>query len=153
MSLAFTVFSIPSIIGGVLAVVVTWYSWRRRSVPSARPFIVLCLATVVWCFGYALERSAVELEGQVFWAKVQYLGIVAAPVAFLVFVWSFTQRERLVQPRVVAALSVIPVLTVAMVWTTEWHGLVWRDIGLMYDGGFPSLRLTRGPWFWFVHVP
>lgn len=39
----------------------------------------------------------------------------------------------------------------ALVWTTEAHGLVWQDIGLTTQGSFQLLTTSYGPWFW-IHT-
>jgi len=54
--------------------------WRRRG-PGATAFTALLLAVALWAATYGLELLSEPLAQKVFWAKVQYFGIVLIPVA------------------------------------------------------------------------
>src|SRR5688572_28860291 len=111
----------------------------------------LCLAAAEWAFTYALEIDSPELPAKVFWSKLEYLGITAGPLCWLAFALYYTRRGRFLTPRVWALLSIIPLVTVGLVFTNEAHGLIWREITLDTGGPFPTLRIEYGNWFW-VHT-
>ena len=136
----------------VFAVVVAgWlmvHAWRR-GVGGAREISVLSAAVFVWNLGYAAEISSVGLGAKVFWARVEYVGIVTVPVAWFVFSLGYTGRGRWVTRRNLALLAVVPLVTLALLWTNGLHGLMWSRTMLDPTGAF--LVVEHGPYFW-VHL-
>ncbi len=59
-------------------------AWPRRDDPTIQAFLVLAGGVVVWSGGRLLEISSVDLPGRIFWAEIQYFGIVAVPIGWLV---------------------------------------------------------------------
>jgi PAS domain S-box-containing protein len=115
------------------------------------PFFVMMLAVAEWTFGYALELSSADLDSIVFWAKVEYLGIVAGPVAALVLALEYTGNENWLTQRGRVLLAVVPILTVVLVWTNELHHLIWRTIQVDRSTGVALLDVDYGNWF-IIHA-
>jgi PAS domain S-box-containing protein len=122
------------------------YSWRRREAAGARAVALLMLAVMLWTLGYALEISAAGLHTKVFWAKVEYLGIVTVPVAWLAFALGYTGRKNWLTRPNLALLAAIPAITLLLVATNEAHRLVWSRTALDRSGTF--LLIEHGAWFW-----
>jgi PAS domain S-box-containing protein len=81
----------------------------------------------------------------VFWANVAYFGIVLVPAAWLVFAIDYAgARPRITGRRLLALLTIEPLLTLLLAWTNPWHH--WFRIG---DRVEPTW--TPGPAFW-VHA-
>lgn len=147
----YTPFIIPIIIAAVLSTVLTIFAWHRRRVTGASPLAALMFAVTVWSFGYALELVSVDLPTSLLWAKIEYLGIVAVPVAWLTFALCYTQRERWLTSRNRLLLAVIPLITLLLVWTNERHQLIWSATWLNVSGTRSALEVTHAGWFW-VHT-
>ncbi len=139
---------LPLFIAAVTSLALAFHAWRRRTIPGAMAFIGLTLAVAIWSLGYILEIISPELSQKIFWAKVEYLGIVTVPLAWLTFALAYTGREHWLTRRNLALLAVIPAITLLLVWTNQAHGLVWAEVGLASSGPFPSLAVSYGPWFW-----
>jgi PAS domain S-box-containing protein len=70
------------------------------------------------------------------------LGAVT-PVMWLTFAIQYAGRGKWLSRRNLTFLSLIPLLTIALVWTNGLHGLVWRQ------SMAPPTELSHfGPWFW-----
>ena len=69
---------LPLFVAAVTSLTLAIYAWRRRTIPGAMAFIGLTLAVAVWSLGYIVEIASPELSQKIFWAKVEYLGIVNA---------------------------------------------------------------------------
>lgn len=113
----------------------------------------MALATSLWSAGYAMEFYSPSLEMMLFWAKVEYLGIVTIPVAWFVFSLSYVSPLsylEIFRGRYLL-LWIIPGLTLVMVVTNSVHGLIWSEISLAQVGPFSTLALNYGLWFW-VHL-
>jgi len=135
----------------VLAAAMAVTGLRRRSTPGAIAFVALMIGVTFWNLGYAFELGTPNLQSKIFWSKVQYLGIVSVPLVWLLFVVRYTRRDTWFTARNLILLSIIPALTLALVWTNELHHLVWNTIWLDLEGALPMFRATYGPVF-FVYV-
>ena len=135
---------------GVFSAAMAGYVWTRRGAPGARTLAVLMAGVSVWALGYALESAAPGVGAKVFWAKVQYFGISTVPLAWLAFCVRYTGRDGWLTRRNLALLAVVPLVTLALVWTNGVHGLVWASTASDPSRAFPALDLGYGPWF-FVY--
>ena len=119
-------------------------TWPRRDDPTVQAFLVLAAGAATWSGGRLLEISSTDLEGRILWAKIQYLGIVAVPIGWLVAMVHLS-RPRYVVPWSRLWLPVLAaVVTVVMVFTNERHGLVWPRITLMPPGVLPGAVFDHG---------
>lgn len=147
----YTPYLLPLILTATIAVVVAYSAWRRRMAPGAIPLVFLMLAVVEWSLAYALELSSFDLATKVFWAKVEYLGIVTVPGTWLACILQYTGRERRLTPRNLALLTIEPLVTIMLVWTNDIHGLVWSNLTLDNSSSFSTMLADYGAWFW-VHT-
>jgi PAS domain S-box-containing protein len=135
---------ISASVSGLLAA----FAWRHRTVRGAAAFAVLMLAVMEWSLSYAPDLSSSELAVKVFWSKVEYLGIVTVPVAWLAFALHYTGREHWLRRRTLALLALPSLLTLPLVWTNEAHHLIWRRVSLVPGPEFVGWKAEYGPAFW-----
>lgn len=133
-----------ALVSGALA----WLSWQRRTARGAYLLAVLMLAAAWWSLFYGIEIGATRLGEQMFWSKVQYLGIVLIPVTWLGVALEYAGYQHLVTRRNVLLALVIPVIVVLGMWTNEYHELMRIDAELDTSGSFPVTRFTAGPLYW-----
>ena len=150
MNWLYTPYSIPLFLAAIISGGFAYYAWKRRSASGATAFALLMLFIAEWSLAYALEVSSATLEAKVFWAKVQYVGIAFLPLAWLAFALQYTNFNSWLSRRNVALLSIMPVLTVLLMWTNEAHMLIWIKPQLVANGPFPAINKAYGSWFW-VH--
>ncbi len=150
MQFHYTPYILPLLASAVIAGAVAMYAWRRRSTPSAIALSLLALAIMEWTLGYALEIAGADLPTKIFWGKIQYIGIVATPLLWLIFAVHYTDRGKWLSQRNLFLLAIIPLITVVLAFTTESHSLIWKDIQVYEAGNFSVLDVSYGFWFW-VH--
>jgi PAS domain S-box-containing protein len=120
--------------------------WRYRNADEVRFLIFVQFFAAIWALTYALEFSTQKLEMKMFWSQVSYLGIAFLPLSYFLFTTAFSQKTNIINPRNINVLSVIPFLTVLLVFTNESHHLVWKDVFFNED---ESLAIYQhGVWFW-----
>ncbi|NTU79285.1 MAG: response regulator [Chloroflexales bacterium] len=135
-------------IAAVICALLAGLAWRHGMVRGTTAFTALMLAVAVWCIAYALELASPDLPSKILWSKLEYLGIVMVPVAWIAFALEYTGRDRwLTQPAVIL-LGAIPLVTLALVWTNELHGLIWAHIELVPGPSFIGWHASYGPAFW-----
>lgn len=144
----YTPYALPLVITAAISAVVALMAWRRRRVPGAITLLVFMLAVVEWSLVNVLELGSPELEVKLFWANLEYLGIVIIPVMWLVFALQYTGREKHLTYRNLALLLIIPVVTFFLAWTNSLHGLMRYNIRLDASGPFSVVTKTYGIWFW-----
>jgi PAS domain S-box-containing protein len=148
----FTPYIVLLIVAGIASLALAALAWVQRRTAGARALAVLMLAIAVWALGYACELGSGSLSAKVAWAKVQYLGIVVVPVAWLAFVLGYTGRSGWLSARIISLALVLPMATLLLTWTNEAHHLVWKSVSLAEVGeGTPGWRAVYGWGFW-VHT-
>jgi diguanylate cyclase (GGDEF)-like protein/PAS domain S-box-containing protein len=125
-------------------------AWRHRGVPGSIALSAMLVAIVIWCLGYSFELVSISVQMKLFWCKVQYFGVEVVILAWLAFALQYTGQDRWLRTRGALALGIEPVITWALSWTNEAHGLMWSYIKVDETGAFRALLLSHGPWFW-VH--
>jgi diguanylate cyclase (GGDEF)-like protein len=124
---------------------------RQHHKTSATASACLLLAATAYTFGYAFELASTTLSGILFWVKVEYLGISTFPAFWIITAIQYSGRDRWLTRPVLTALFVIPVITLILNYTNNYHHLYYRAVSMFMDGPFPLLSITRGPWYW-VHT-
>src|SRR3954468_670530 len=92
-------YTLPLGLAGIIALVLSLYAARYRQLRGAPAFMCMCLAAAAWAFIYALEVDSLDLQTQVFWSKLEYLGITTGPVFWLAFALLYTRHEKWLTPR------------------------------------------------------
>jgi PAS domain S-box-containing protein len=121
---------------------------RSRRMPASAAFAVLMACIAAWSIGYALELQATSIAAKLMWAKVEYLGIVTVPAAWLVFALQYGGYRRWLAWPILALLAVEPVVVGLLIWSNDLHGLIWARVGLDTAGVLSALDVTYGPAFW-----
>ncbi len=143
--------SLPLVVTATLLITLALFTWQRRWVRGARSAMKFLLAVSIWILGYAVELALPSMGAKLLAAKLEYVGIVATPLAFLSFALDYTGHPWQLNRRRGLLLSIVPVITLLLVWTNELHGLVWRSVTLVETASFTALDVAYGPWFW-VHT-
>ena len=111
--------------------------WRYRRTAGVVPLELLALCAGWWSLFYGLELSSASLGRVLFYARLEYLGIVFIPVCWLAFARSYTAKP--LSRRALLFLCLFPALTLTLVWTNApqgffphaaSHGLIWSQVGL-----------------------
>jgi PAS domain S-box-containing protein len=133
----------------VIAGYVAFHAWQRRITASGGGALaLLALACAEWSLGYALELAGADLQTKIFWGKSQYPGIVSVPLLWIIFAYSYLNKGTRMTPRTIGLLSILPLVTLILAFTTESHGLIWEDMRIQTVGTFSMLEVTHGVWFW-----
>jgi PAS domain S-box-containing protein len=139
----------PLLVSTIIASFVAIYVWQRRATASgAMALALLALACAEWSLGYALEIAGADLPTKIFWGKSQYIGIATVPLLWVIFAYSYSTKGIQMTRRNVSLLSIVPLITLILAFTNEYHGLIWKDIQIHTVGTFSALEVTPGFWFW-----
>ncbi len=136
-----------------LTVAMAWHGRKLRRFPGRQRFIVMQLGAAAWALAAALENMAQAPDDKVLWAKLAWGGIVVAPTAWAMFVWSYGRgEEKLLPGRWVWLPWVMPLLTVAVALSNDLHGLMYRGTAPMGDAPGAAIEYHHGIWYFLTVV-
>jgi len=123
-------------------------SWRERPRPGSISLVVMLVGQVWWSITILFRLNAADLNAEIFWLELSWVGTVIIPVAWLFFCLEYTGLHRYVNRRNISLLSIIPILTVVISLTNSYHHLLYLDRSIMVQ----SRAFVRAPgvWFWVI---
>ncbi|MDR3600061.1 MAG: histidine kinase N-terminal 7TM domain-containing protein [Desulfosporosinus sp.] len=129
----------------------TFYSLNSQRKNGGTAFVITLLFSLLWGVGTAMEISTTNLESKLFWAKIGFPAYTFGPLAWLIMVLQVTDSRRWTSTKRLLLLGIIPVITVILVWTNDFHGLIWQTVSMGNVGRFYYLTVKHGLWFW-IHA-
>jgi len=103
-----------------------------------------------WSAGALLEHASIEPSAKLVWAALEYPGIMAVAPLWLLFALDYAGRGAILAGRRAVVLAVVPLVTVALVWTNGWHHLVWTAVTPSSPAPGAPLVYGHGPAFWLA---
>ena len=112
--------------------------------------LTLCVIAV-WLCSAAAEMLARGEDAYFTAVAVKYTAIAVTPPLVLLFICHYTERFT-IRRGPLALLFLLPLCTIALVWTNPWHQAMWAHPPLGPNGE-RVMRLAWGPWCRWVHFP
>ncbi|WP_244880411.1 histidine kinase N-terminal 7TM domain-containing protein [Halogeometricum borinquense] len=110
-------------------------AWRQRPEPGATPLVALLLGQSWWSACLIFRLRAPTVSSKLLWADLAWVGVVTIPVAWLLFSLEYTGHDEYIHLRSVIALSAVPLVTILLVVTAQYHNLLYvRPGGVGPDG-------------------
>ena len=135
------------IIGIVALVCSLVYIFRGGSTYTQRLMLSFTIAELVHNAGFLLELTSTTAQEALMAIKVEYLGGASVAIFFMMFIFNYCgQKEHKIFERILLLCSVA---VMVMVWTSDYQSLYYKEIGFVYTGAFPHVRLTYGIGFYF----
>jgi hypothetical protein len=150
MKVQFSYILIPLLVAGLLGILSSWYLLNRRKAKGSIPLALLFISISIWSFSYALESLFTDYAIKVIWAKIVYFGKVSVPIFWLLFCLVYANKRNLKKIELFF-LSMVPLITLALVWTNSTHHLIWRKPVVIDLYGLKLLQVEYGIWFW-IHA-
>jgi len=122
--------SLIHVLTALAAFVTILLLWKYRKSTEVKFLIYLEFFVAIWAVAYAMEFASHELSTKIFWSKLSYFGIAFLPVFYFLFTTAFSQKKKIISPKNVILLLIIPVITIALVLTNEKHLLIWSSVTL-----------------------
>lgn len=145
-----SVIQILIIAGGVLAMGVGLWVLSQRPNPIAWPLALFMFTASAWAIPHAISLGYTDVEQVTFWQQMRFPGTVFAPVMYFVLVLRYAGYERWLSRWSYTGLSVIPLLTIVVVWTNTYHGLYWDSVSITRTLGMSAFVPEFGPWYWIA---
>jgi len=124
---------------------------KHKKAKGAVSFAISMFIVTIWSIPNLLEMSATTLSLKLFWANIQYIAYSFSPVSLLILCKIVTSYHNRINKKHIIWLSIIPCITLVLVWTNQWHGLIRYDIHMDHSGTFPVIAKKYGSWF-YIHA-
>jgi len=146
MSYIFTSLCYVRFFSAIIAIGLAWFLWKRRYSQGAIYLMLFEISCAIWAAGDAFGAASTNVMMKMHWAGISYIGITISAIMFLLFAFSYTNNTRLLTPKTIVLLMVIPVLTNIIALTNQFHHLLWSN--LVIPEGTNACVFYYGPWFW-----
>jgi len=131
------------LVSAAIAAGVIVLSWSRRSTPGGRALIAMMASVCLWSLPAALALITPSLTANLYLSKFSYLGIVGVPLHYLVVSICVTRPDLRVGVSGWLALGTPAVAVLTLVFTNDWHHLVWT--ALHWDPTLGIVVYEHGP--------
>ncbi len=121
---------------------------QREKMMGARWFVATMFSSFIFTFFYGLEMLSTDINDVIFFSKMQYVGSLNISVMWLFLVASYTGKESWIRLRNIVIIYIIPSISFILVWTNEFHQLMWINPHLETNPSFSLLHFTPGAWWW-----
>ena len=126
-------------------------SARRKAFPAQYYYVAMLLASAWWSAAAGLEVWSSSAAAKVLWAQLAWLGIMAVPSFWTLFVWSYVKGYY--QPptwRWQLGLWSMPLLTVLIALTNDAHHWMYTSTLPVSSAPGAAIAYQHGPWFYIA---
>jgi PAS domain S-box-containing protein len=129
-----------------------WYALRRREQAQALIFGLMMVTLTCWSLFYALSISGANLDTQLLFNRLKYVGVMFTPPLWLILALQYAHRESLLQRRRNLLLIFLPgTLLLLVVLTDGWTDLWWPEKWFDQFNGYPALGRTHS-WIYYISI-
>lgn len=133
----------------VIGLSVACFIWRhRREAPGAYCLALAMVGILIWALSEGIEFWIGSPSLKIWCSKISYIGINLIGPAWFFFALHFRGRSDRVTWNRILLSAIIPVILIALVFTNEYHLLVWPRIDTIERTGYVLMRYEHGPLFW-----
>ncbi len=150
-NLQFSFTLIPSLLAGIFSIFTAILLWKQREKRSAQALILLFISLAGWSIGYAFEQMVPGLPGKTIWLKLEFIGICWLTTFWLFFCIRYTNRFDISGKQFFLLFSWLPLISLSLVFTNEYHNLFWTELNLTTEYGMIVFENKYGPGFW-IHI-
>ena len=108
--------------------------------------LVVAISSIIWILSCLFELGLVSFQAKLFFTKMQYIGSSVLPVGLFFYIAKCANLEKWIKVRNIILLSILPAVTLILVYTNDFHNLVWKNIKLIEYRSFLVLLKDFGIW-------
>ena len=133
---------------GVITFLLSLISLKRRKTTGAIAFFGLMISITLYSWGYTFELNGTNLDAIMTTVRIQYLALSVLPAFWLILALQYTGFGKRLTPSVYMVIFIIPIITLVLINTNEYHHLFYTTIGIKQIGPFTLFTRTLGIGFW-----
>ena len=123
--------------------------WKRKGEMVCRFMMIILLSVMVWSMMHTLQMIVDDHQLKLLFAKLTYIGITMIPPSWFLVACIYTRNlQALVDTRYRYLLYILPVSTLFLRLTDDYHHLIWSSASFIEVNGIVMPYSKYGPWFW-----
>lgn len=138
------------IVSSFITFALALYASKNLRANGSTAYVLLMLSICIYSLGYAFELYNSTVEGIFLALKIEYFGIVALPVFWVILAVKYTGHGRRLTPFVYFLITIIPAITIVLVFTNNYHHLYYSKLEINNEGPFPLVAITKGIWYYIT---
>lgn len=147
MNFTYNPFAAVLLFCAVATVILSNYIFRKGG-KAVQWFSLMMLSNAIWSIGYGLELASDSLNQIKFLINIEYIGIATMPLNWFLFCLHFCGKECWYKkPRNITLLLIVPIVTILMVWTNDYHHWHYKNLSMHNGGPFPMIKIEPGIWY------
>ena len=143
-------YSAPFFTAAAFILIVGLYTLSRRQARGAWYLILLCLTASIWASTEGMLYLGFDISTNVLITKIQYVGIALPPPLALLFGLTIFGYEEFITRDKTIVLFTVAALIILLVWTNDFHRLVFMDYFRIQTAQLPMLGLQHGRVWWLI---
>ncbi|KQC02343.1 histidine kinase N-terminal 7TM domain-containing protein [Pedobacter sp. Hv1] len=147
MNFTYNTYAVILLACGFATIILSNYIFRKGG-KAVQWFSLMMFSNSIWSIAYGLELASSTLSQIKFFINIEYLGIATLPLNWFLFCLQFCGKDCWYKkPRNITLILIVPIITVAMVWTNQYHHLYYKNISVDTSGPFPMANIETGLWY------
>jgi len=147
----FVMILVAMLVSGIVLLVTASYVRQLNKGPTTRPFVTLLVLCAAWSFLNALVIVLQDQGQKILFQQIEYLSIIFIPVALLITIMTYLGRTSALKSRYLYSLLIVPLVSVAMLLTNDFHHLFFTTQASVSYNGMMALVSATGPYY-LVHI-
>ncbi len=135
-----------------ISILVAFLTWFQRRDKMSKYFVMVLISTAIWSIMHGLQIVVSDLDLKLIFSKLTYLGMTLLPPSWFIFASMYTRRSFKIVERRPHLLYIIPLITLFLRLTDDFHHLVWSSSSTIRIYGVTMPLSRYGPWFWVFAV-
>lgn len=123
------------IVPPVMALIMAWFSWKKRYIPGALPLALIgifaCVRSSLQGLYYLLPSLSANIEYILFAESVAYI----IPIFFIIMILEMSGNTKKISRSIYIVFSVEILFYYSMLWTNNIHGLMIESFGVQNVDG------------------
>lgn len=147
MNFTYNTYAVILLACGFATIILSNYIFRKGG-KAVQWFSLMMFSNAIWSIAYGLELASSSLSQIKFFINIEYLGIATLPLNWFLFCLHFCGKECWYKkPLNLTLILIVPIITILMVWTNQYHHLYYKNISVDTSGPFPMAAIDRGLWY------
>jgi len=134
----------------IITLILGVYTLNRCESRKRMTFVGILAAVFLYVLGYLMEINAVTTDGGFIATKVMYVG--ASFLAPICLIFTLDYCEVVIGKKLQILIVSIPFVVILLLWTTEFHDLIYIDYWINMDAPVTFLDFTPGPLYYANHI-
>lgn len=142
MDFSLNISSVAMLFSGTILLLIILYTTKSNGDKSIHYFRIMLAAASFWSIANGIEMASDVIYIKILFSKLSYIGVSVVMPMWLLFVFTYFKKDHLIKRGVKILMIVMSSVLLLLVFTNEYHHLIWPKLTPFYANG--RLQLIYG---------